>query len=165
MTVARKPSRANRHAQTVTCKPSRANASRAEKSLARESAAECCRLGERGSVPGAQAGGNTAKQYRQYCRRLRGGHRPALDPRATSRPRSNCATTGGPRSTCYDRSRVMLSGCTFHPMRPARPMKAPSAVGTIATQKSHSFFVSDVSARSEIASAISVSDKSNWSSR
>ena len=49
----------------------RARASRAQ---------SACRLGERGPVPGAQAGGNTARQYRQYCQRLRGGHRRALEP-------------------------------------------------------------------------------------
>ena len=33
---------------------------------------------------GARASGNTAGQYRQYCLRSRGGHRPALDPRENS---------------------------------------------------------------------------------
>ena len=56
--------------------------------VAHESGSQPLLVGERGSVPGAQAGGNTARQYRQYCRRLRGGHRPALDSREYIGPRS-----------------------------------------------------------------------------
>ena len=69
------------------------------------------------------------------------------------------------RETAQDNNRISESGCSAQPSNPANPMSAPSAVGTIATQKSHRFRVSAVSARSEIASATSVSERSNWSSR
>ena len=56
---------------------------------------------------------------------------------------------------------VIAVGWMPHPNRPASPINIPSAVGTNAAQNSHRFFVSAVSARREIASAISVSDRSN----
>ena len=65
------------------------------------------------------------------------------------------------RGTTQDNNRLIESGCSAQPSSPASPMSAPSAVGTIAIQKSHRFRVSAVSASIEIANAISVSDRSN----
>ena len=57
--------------------------------------------------------------------------------------------------------RASMSGCRCQPRRPASPITTPPAVGISASQYSHGLCVRAVRASSEIASATSVSDKSN----
>ena len=66
---------------------------------------------------------------------------------------------------CQDNSRINTVGCTASPINPAKPINTPNPVGISAMKYNQRKWVSAVTARSEIAMAISASDRSNWSSR
>ncbi len=63
-----------------------------------------------------------------------------------------------------DSKRINASGCTFQPIKPAKPINTPKPVGINASPYSQRWCVSAVTASKEMAIAMSASDKSNWSS-